>query len=160
LVFWDRVSLCSSGYPGTHSVDQAGLELRTPPASASGVLGLYKGRNCGLSPQPWEADLGKVYCVPHLQLPARSYLLSSWACFPEETLTNLWETLAKWGVSLPPLNSRPYNSGLSLDQRTLSWLIILWFLEIHTLELLFPCGPWAQSNCLSMCFGLNSPCTG
>jgi hypothetical protein len=36
----DRVSLCSSGCPGTHSVDQAGLELRNPPASASQVLGL------------------------------------------------------------------------------------------------------------------------
>jgi hypothetical protein len=35
-----RVSLCSSGCPGTHSVDQAGLELRNPPASASQVLGL------------------------------------------------------------------------------------------------------------------------
>jgi hypothetical protein len=32
LVFRDRVSLCSSGCPGTHSVDQAGLELRNPPA--------------------------------------------------------------------------------------------------------------------------------
>jgi hypothetical protein len=36
----DRVSLCSSGCPGTHSVDQAGLELRNLPASASQVLGL------------------------------------------------------------------------------------------------------------------------
>jgi hypothetical protein len=36
----DRVSLCSLGCPGTHSVDQAGLELRNPPASASQVLGL------------------------------------------------------------------------------------------------------------------------
>jgi hypothetical protein len=36
----DRVSLCSPGCPGTHSVDQAGLELRNPPASASRVLGL------------------------------------------------------------------------------------------------------------------------
>jgi hypothetical protein len=27
-------------YPGTHSVDQAGLKLRNPPASASHVLGL------------------------------------------------------------------------------------------------------------------------
>jgi hypothetical protein len=26
-VFQDRVSLCSPGCPGTHSVDQAGLEL-------------------------------------------------------------------------------------------------------------------------------------
>jgi hypothetical protein len=38
--FLDRVSLCSPGCPGTHSVDQAGLELRNPPASASRVLGL------------------------------------------------------------------------------------------------------------------------
>jgi hypothetical protein len=38
--FRDRVSLCSPGCPGTHSVDQAGLELRNPPASASQVLGL------------------------------------------------------------------------------------------------------------------------
>jgi hypothetical protein len=37
---FDRVSLCSPGCPGTHSVDQAGLELRNPPASASRVLGL------------------------------------------------------------------------------------------------------------------------
>jgi hypothetical protein len=29
LFFRDRVSLCSPGCPGTHSVDQAGLELRS-----------------------------------------------------------------------------------------------------------------------------------
>jgi hypothetical protein len=40
LVFRDRVSPCSPGCPGTHFVDQAGLELRNPPASASRVLGL------------------------------------------------------------------------------------------------------------------------
>jgi hypothetical protein len=40
LVFQDRVSLCSPGCPGTHSVDQDGLELRNPPASASQVLRL------------------------------------------------------------------------------------------------------------------------
>jgi hypothetical protein len=40
LVFQDRISLCSPGCPGTHSVDQAGLELRNPPASVSQVLGL------------------------------------------------------------------------------------------------------------------------
>jgi hypothetical protein len=28
-VLWDRVSLCSPGCPGTHSADQAGLELRS-----------------------------------------------------------------------------------------------------------------------------------
>jgi hypothetical protein len=40
LVFRDRVSLYSPGCPGTHFVDQAGFELRDPPASASRVLGL------------------------------------------------------------------------------------------------------------------------
>jgi hypothetical protein len=40
LVFRDRVSLCSPGCPGSHFVDQAGIKLRNPPASASQVLGL------------------------------------------------------------------------------------------------------------------------
>jgi hypothetical protein len=40
VVFQDKVSLCSPGCPGTHFVDQAGLELRNLPASASQVLGL------------------------------------------------------------------------------------------------------------------------
>jgi hypothetical protein len=40
FVFRDRVSLYSPGCPVTHSVDQAGLQLRNPPASASGVLEL------------------------------------------------------------------------------------------------------------------------
>ena len=38
--FRDRVSLCIRGCPGSYSVDQAGLELRNLPASASQVLGL------------------------------------------------------------------------------------------------------------------------
>jgi hypothetical protein len=40
LFFQDRVSLYSPGCPGTHFEDQADLELRNPPASASQVLGL------------------------------------------------------------------------------------------------------------------------
>ena len=47
LVFRDRVSLYSLGCPGTHFVDQAGLELRNPPASASRVLGL---KACATTP--------------------------------------------------------------------------------------------------------------
>jgi hypothetical protein len=50
FVFQDRVrvSLCSPGCPGTHSVDQAVLELRNPTASASQVLGL----------KAWASSLG------------------------------------------------------------------------------------------------------
>jgi hypothetical protein len=47
LVFRDRVSLYSPGCPGTHFVDQAGLELRNLPASASRVLGL---KACATTP--------------------------------------------------------------------------------------------------------------
>jgi hypothetical protein len=38
--FRNRVSLCSPGCPGTHSVDQAGLDLRNQPVASSQVLGL------------------------------------------------------------------------------------------------------------------------
>jgi hypothetical protein len=38
--FQDSVSLYSPGCPGTHFVDQAGLEIRNPFASACQVLGL------------------------------------------------------------------------------------------------------------------------
>ena len=41
MVFPGKVLLCSLGCPGTHSVDQAGLELRDLPASASQVCLLY-----------------------------------------------------------------------------------------------------------------------
>ena len=39
--------MCSPGYPGTHFVDQAGLELRNPPASAFPVLRL---KACATTP--------------------------------------------------------------------------------------------------------------
>jgi hypothetical protein len=58
LVFQDRVSLCSSGCPGTHFVDQAGCELRNPPASASRVLGL---KVCATMPGFTYDFLMKIY---------------------------------------------------------------------------------------------------
>jgi hypothetical protein len=47
LFFRDRVFLYSPGCPGTHFVDQAGLEIRNLPASASRVLGL---KACATTP--------------------------------------------------------------------------------------------------------------
>jgi hypothetical protein len=46
--FFETGFLYSPGCPGTHSVDQAGLELRNPPASASRVLGL---KACAITAQ-------------------------------------------------------------------------------------------------------------
>jgi hypothetical protein len=62
LFFSRQGSLCSPGCPRTHFVDQAGLELRNPPASATTALPesvvLYD-KNCvfcapfsGFTPQP------------------------------------------------------------------------------------------------------------
>jgi hypothetical protein len=67
LFFLDRVSLCSPGCPGTHFVDQAGLELRDPPASASQVLGL---KACAATPGPTlPLDLGPLWsCVRTVML--------------------------------------------------------------------------------------------
>jgi hypothetical protein len=56
LVFHVRVSLCIPGSPGTHSVDQAGLELRNSPASASQVLGL---KACATN--TWQQDFALSY---------------------------------------------------------------------------------------------------
>jgi hypothetical protein len=60
LVFWDRVSLCSPGCPGTHSVDQTGLELRNPPASASQVLRL---KVCATTPGLTRNSLLLIFCL-------------------------------------------------------------------------------------------------
>jgi hypothetical protein len=60
--FQDRVSLCSPGCPGTHIVDQAGLELRNLPASASQILGL---KACATTDQHiLKKDLFVIYMTP------------------------------------------------------------------------------------------------
>jgi hypothetical protein len=66
FVFQDRVSLCSPGYPGTHFVDQTGLELRNLPASASRVLGL---KACATTPAT-EFFFFKTGLVTHTLIPA------------------------------------------------------------------------------------------
>jgi hypothetical protein len=61
--FWffrDRVSLYSPGCPGAHFVDQAGLELRNPPASASWVLGL---KACATTPGLITIFYFLLFCV-------------------------------------------------------------------------------------------------
>jgi hypothetical protein len=85
FVFWDRVFLCSRGCPGTHSVDQAGLELRNLPASASQVLRLkakvflkniYLGsRRCGDVGHHMHME-GRRQCVSEIK-PRSSALVGS-----------------------------------------------------------------------------------
>jgi hypothetical protein len=81
LVFRDRVSLYSPGCPGTHSVDQAGLELRNPPASASRVLGL---KACTTTPsaQNLETALWHQTGMQSTYIHAGKTLIHSWAMWP------------------------------------------------------------------------------
>jgi hypothetical protein len=64
FVFRDRVSLYSPDCPGTHFVDQAGLELRNLPASASRVLGLK-----AFGPLP--SDIGTLETLVQPELLSR-----------------------------------------------------------------------------------------
>jgi hypothetical protein len=60
--FQDRVSLYSPGCPGAHFVDQAGLELKNLPASASRVLGL---KACSTTPGSWQLlNWQKIFTNP------------------------------------------------------------------------------------------------
>jgi hypothetical protein len=63
LVFGGRVSLYSPGCPGTYSVDQAGLEIRDLPASASLVLGL---KACATT------TTGPIYSLCYFRISALS----------------------------------------------------------------------------------------
>jgi hypothetical protein len=81
LVFCDRISLCSPGCPGTRSVDQAGLELRNPPASTSQVLGL---KVCATMPGPRCPFYGSLVRV----LPPCPSFMSLQAWFSDLTLTH------------------------------------------------------------------------
>jgi hypothetical protein len=84
LVFRDRVSLCSPGCPGTHSVDQAGLQLRNLPASASQVLGLKARLTTALLPVHFLKGQITFFCNAY-SFPLRSP--RSVACFQKLTQT-------------------------------------------------------------------------
>lgn len=67
LASWDRLSLCSPGYPGIQHVDQASLQLtKNPPASVFRVLWL---KTCVTMPGGFYFfETGSCY-VPCFSLP-------------------------------------------------------------------------------------------
>jgi hypothetical protein len=111
FVFWDRVSLCSPGCPGTHSVDQADLELRNPPASASQVLGFH-ARLLFLSYHSirlhlkWYPTSWLPLRQPPSALPPPLYLYEG-APLPTHTLPPHSPSIPLcWGIK-PPWDQRP-----------------------------------------------------
>jgi hypothetical protein len=106
-LFWDRVPLYSPGCPGTHSVDQAGLELRNPPASASQVLGW---KACATT-----ARLGRGILYPRLVL--------SWPYSRDQSGTMpVCVMLGVWPRSPRMLTKHSVNWSMSPDQ--------IWLTEI------------------------------
>jgi hypothetical protein len=97
--FGDRVSLYSSGCPGTHSVDQAGLKLRNPPASASRVLGL---KAYATTPGSWTLIL--TYTLIHLSLPVLDYFGRLCSYAETKRKTNLVNVLTDSAGPLLPVS--------------------------------------------------------
>jgi hypothetical protein len=99
FVFRDRVSLYSPGCPGTHFVDQAGLELRNLPASASGVLGLKACTmwiSCSLPDGRYNTEAWSLYSMLHKEVGQPVSLgglykeVGSWAwCFSRHPAQHL-----------------------------------------------------------------------
>jgi hypothetical protein len=96
LFFCFSRQCCSLGCPGTHSVDQAHLELRKPPASASQVLGL---KVCATTVQlknrcKWLHILPFNRCLDKYVSPRFSQLF-----IPTSSLSPVFPSLTKrgWG---------------------------------------------------------------
>jgi hypothetical protein len=89
VCFWDSVSLCSPGCPGTWSVDKAGLEHKDPPAFASQLL---RSKACTTSQT--RSCLGS-YIVA-------IYLWKTWApnrCSGPLSLTLFSSPVLRWSLS-------------------------------------------------------------
>jgi hypothetical protein len=96
FVFQDRVSLYSPGCPGTHFVDQAGLEIRNPPASPFQVLGL---KTCKVTP----GCILSFFLSPFIICIKEEYWLV-WVNFIfshfTEVVYQLWEFFS-WIIEVP-----------------------------------------------------------
>ena len=118
FLFPNRISLCSPGCPGTHSVDLADLELRDLSASASWVLGLKActptAQLCVISYKwLWATgcwELSHVLCESSRAIAS----LIEWCFLPKDSF--LWPKLANnslssWGwlqTSNPPASASQY----------------------------------------------------
>jgi len=108
VCFQDRVSLCSPGCPRTHSVDQAGLELRNPPASASRVLGL---KTCATMPGPKKCSPG----WPRTRDPPASASFSKYYQYVPLGRQVCMSSRPAW---IFRVSSRPASCGETLSQST------------------------------------------
>jgi hypothetical protein len=117
LVFQDRVSLYSPGCPGTHFVDQAGLELRNPPVSASRVLGL-KACATAFNSSTRKTEAGRSESEANLvyrenSRPARGYIVKILSQKIKTGAGEMAQQLRALTALLKVLSSNPSNHMVS-----------------------------------------------
>jgi hypothetical protein len=76
LCVYQEWNFLSEGNIVFNLLRQRGVELQCPPHSLE-QAGSDQVCRVASSWRVESSELGKVFCLPHLQLPARSYLLSS-----------------------------------------------------------------------------------
>jgi hypothetical protein len=110
--FWDRVSLYSPGCPGTHFVDQAGLELRNPPAFSPTptppVLGFFNPTT------PGYALIFKMIMTVSFYLEAVAILYAHWTCL-------LLKLLTMYNLSIRQITGLGFNKMYSWPIHTLTF---------------------------------------
>lgn len=102
--FWDRVSLCSHGSPGTCFVDQPGFELTE-------ILPLHKivtYHFCDCLAQLYELQQGKRnVCFFHFQSLAQSLAPRSQLAEGSLDLRGRVDTQREWGFDFSPRRPKP-----------------------------------------------------
>ena len=92
FIFQDRVFLCSSGCPGTHFVDQAGLELTETNAGTKGMCHYAQLGSiiANLHAIPWgKASPGNINLVAWLRV--NTLQTGAWD----------WDLWSRWECSIP-----------------------------------------------------------
>ena len=89
--FWDRNSLCNPGFPGTGSIDGAGIKLRDPLAFASRILSLKGSATTSRLHQSFQELLftgGRVQkgvCCQFIDVSFREWSKRSWEAGHQQT---------------------------------------------------------------------------
>jgi hypothetical protein len=96
--------LCSPGCPGTHSVDQAGLELRNLPASASQVLGL---KECATTTWHKASSFPPELSPSSLISLLHNYLLTSVISLPTVSPSSMFLVIVSSMLCLPLISQHP-----------------------------------------------------
>jgi hypothetical protein len=119
------VFLCSPGCPGTHLVDQVGLELRNPPASVSWVMGLKAPPHLAQVVLfwlflGWGYNTKKAFCIGLVKQDSLALNISQYYSVGYKTLSysrEWWRTHLIWALGRQSLVNRVSSRTASATQK-------------------------------------------